>query len=368
MTKPLLTLLIAIACTMSLARGSNEEPPLDDEQLADKGLAQVAGLGAEISKMGEWEYQYPSIERAINNMWDKNGWRSESDQFARELMLEVASIPPWEFTRRTETAIDQVARRYKMTPAQRTTFQSQMYMRTGKLLFKNRSMLFKQIREVTTLRTLGKPINPDQVSQWVNESDELMDMARSEFNGMVEAVSQSFTPEQKQLLESDMESYRQRVKATNELREAWRRGEWSAEDWGLDTDPIQTGTNPVERAKQVQLLRASANRAHQQRLAESYYLPSDETTWERYVRRFIAQYDLNEAQSESCLSILREMKLRARAYTIAHGDEMESVPKTARPYSPAFDRIRQLFEELKDRLERIPTDHQHRKVEAEGKK
>jgi len=363
MAKSLLTLCIAIVCTASAAHGANQEPPLDDEQIAEKGLAQVAGLGAAISKMGEWEYQYPSIERAINHMWEKNNWESEPDQFARELMLEVSAIPPWEFSRRTETAIDQVAARYKMTPSQRATFQSQFYLRAGKLLFKNRAMLFKQIREVTTLRTTGKPISPDQVSQWINESDDFMAMARSEFDGMVQAVSQSFTPEQKQLLEKDMQSYRQRVKATNELREAWRRGEWSAEDWGLDNDPIQTGTNPVERARHVQILRASANRAHRQRLAESYYLPSDESTWERYVRRFITQYQLNEGQAESCLSILREMKLRARAYSIAHGDELESIPKTARPYSPAFERIRELFNELKRRLDTIPTDHQRRQVE-----
>lgn len=364
----LLTLFITIYCTATVTLAQSRGQPKDDERMADQGLAQVGSLGAEISKMGEWEMQYPAIERAINHMWEKNEWRSESDQFARKLFLEVSAIPPWEFARRTETAIDQVAERYQMTPQQRGMFQSQFYLRAGKLLFKNRGMLFKQIREISTMRTMGKPIDPDQVSKWVDQSDEFLAMARSEFEGMVEAVSESFTPEQKQMLEKDLESYHRRVKATNELREAWRRGEWKAEDWGLDDDPIQTGTNPVERARQVQLLRASAKRAQRQRLAESYYLPSDETTWERYVRRFIARYDLNEAQAETCLSILRELKLRARAYTIAHSDKMKSVPKTARPYSPAFERIRELFEELKVRLERIPTDHQRRKLrEAEGK-
>lgn len=340
----------------------------DEARIADQGLGQVDRLGVELRKLGDWDEQYATIERAIDRMWEENGWQEESDQFAKSLLLKVSAIPPWEFAERSETAINEVAERYHMTGAQTAKLRSQFYLRTGKLLFKNTGLIFKQVKEISAARLSGKPFTQEQITEWVNESDAFLDQAREEFDGLVETVSRDLTPQQREILERDMESYKRRVKALNDLRDSWRRGEWNPEDWGLDNDPIQTGADPIARARLLQKIRASAKRLQKQRLAQPYFHPHDETTWERYVRRFIARYKLDEGQSDACHSILREMKARADAYRKAHRRELASIPKTALPYSQRLAPIRDMFEELKRRMDRIVTNAQRRRAEAQPTK
>ena len=332
----------------------------DDETIADQGLGQVERFGAELRKLGSWDDQYATLERMIDRMWAQNGWEAESDTFARKLMLDVSAVPPWEFARRTETAVQAVADRYRMTSAQTNQLRAQVYLRTGKLIFRNTGLIFKQTREVIDARLSGKPLTPEQVARWVSESDDLLTQARAEFDAMVHQVSRTFTPEQQRILKRDMASYHRRVKAFNAMRETWRQGNWQPQDWGLDNDPIQTSGDPIAKARYMHKMRTDARRLQRQYLSQPRYQACDETSWQRYVRMFITAYHLDDGQAGACHSILRELELRAHAYRLAHRRELAQVPRSARPFSIRYRRIRALFDELKRRLDPIPTSAQRR--------
>jgi hypothetical protein len=112
-----------------------------------------------------------------------------------------------------------------------------------------------------------------------------------------------------------------------------------------------------------------------------------EDYWESYVRKFILSYELDEGQSESALSIMRECREKARAYRLSKQREFAEVEEKLREarregQAPQAQRakyrvwtgiqknlkkpIHDIFQELKDRLDTIPTQAQRERAYAKG--
>lgn len=108
-----------------------------------------------------------------------------------------------------------------------------------------------------------------------------------------------------------------------------------------------------------------------------------EDEWELYVQVFIKKYELTEAQSEAAHSILRECKTRAAAYRLSKERDfaeakkrLEDVRNSKQPaeitktkekvWTTVLQKLRKpvddLFQELKDRLARIPTATQKKRA------
>lgn len=98
--------------------------------------------------------------------------------------------------------------------------------------------------------------------------------------------------------------------------------------------------------------------------------PADE--WTRYVQRFILMYRLDDAQQAQAWQILKELQGRADEYRISHRTDYEAAnqidDRTARAEKlRALDQpLDEMFEELKARLEPLPTEAQ-RKAASAGK-
>jgi hypothetical protein len=116
----------------------------------------------------------------------------------------------------------------------------------------------------------------------------------------------------------------------------------------------------------------------------------DENTedyWESYVKKFIEVYELDEAQSVAARSIMNECKQRAQAYRQSKQKEFADVeqrliearrdgqtPQAQQAKIRVWTQVQKglnkpiydLFQELKDRLEPIPTDAQREKAAAKG--
>jgi hypothetical protein len=112
-----------------------------------------------------------------------------------------------------------------------------------------------------------------------------------------------------------------------------------------------------------------------------------EDAWDRYVEKFIKDYQLDDAQSETAWSILRECKRRARDHRTAKRDRYAEVQRALedanRGSQPADVRaakmrvwrqiekslnkpIMDLYVELQNRLDKIPTDAQRARVEGKS--
>jgi hypothetical protein len=92
----------------------------------------------------------------------------------------------------------------------------------------------------------------------------------------------------------------------------------------------------------------------------------DPSTWEAYVRGFVALYQLDASQRATAESILVEVLGRAMAYMRTRLRALLQIGVSERANHEAFVPIRSLFGELKSRLARIPTTAQRTRVGREA--
>ena len=113
-----------------------------------------------------------------------------------------------------------------------------------------------------------------------------------------------------------------------------------------------------------------------------------ETAWEKYVREFIAKYQLNDEQSQKANAVLQDCEDQAKRITIGNQDKIEKIDQQLAEVKKSKDKkksktitalneqrkkltapVDQIFEQqLKPRLERLPTRAQRRAAEAASKK
>ncbi|MCP4249659.1 MAG: hypothetical protein GY778_21675 [bacterium] len=326
---------------------------------------QLDTLTSEFKKLGDWDDQHEFIDKATQHMWASNNWNSEADLFALETLRAVAKIPPWEFDRRIDEMSDRTARRYGLDPGPRAQLKAMIYRESIGLMFRHAPEIFEQVRESVQARNRGEPFTPEQVARWTRQSDPMMaDMLErlarvsKTFGGMIDE-------EHRGTYDADLESLDQRMAYFQELREGWKRGRWRPEDWGLQDDPIQ---QRAARGNQSsgggpQGIQPGATPADDQ--PPPRYSEVQPSTWEIYVRDFIARYRLDPGQIKAAESILVELVGRAQPYTTAAAQPTGS-PATTQTAEQASKRLRQMFAELRTRLSRIPTDAQRRRADRPG--
>lgn len=99
--------------------------------------------------------------------------------------------------------------------------------------------------------------------------------------------------------------------------------------------------------------------------------PTSDDAWSAYVRQFITRYGLDESQKSTAYAILKDMQERAQAYRSSRSDQIAQAEKRVKEATSAEERndaqtelrdvlkgMEDLFEELKTRLQTIPTADQ----------
>lgn len=359
-----------LTCTVSslsaLAQGEGEGPPPSTPPDHARANQQLNGLGVEIQKLGDWSIQADMIDSFMDKVWDRNGWNTEADVFARRLTNEVAHIPPWQFQKRMEKLTELIADRYTFSPSQKNRFRSRVYRETIGMIAGNADMISSQVREYVSARLDKKPLTPDQIARWTKESEPLVADMLGRADRIIESMKRDMTDEQKRILDRDYQSFDQRTNYFVKQRAAWAKGLWIPEDWGLEHDPIQTGQSPDKAENRTQAAAMSdpfgnplvmeAPPPHPE--SATIHHAEDETTWARYVREFIATHNLDAGQRTAIQSILSEMEFRAEHYRKQHRKDLETVPPTRRLTSPLHQPIRQMFQELQARSEALLTKEQ----------
>ena len=112
-----------------------------------------------------------------------------------------------------------------------------------------------------------------------------------------------------------------------------------------------------------------------------------ESAWEKYVREFIAKYKLNDEQTQKANAVLEDCEAQAKRYMIGRREQIEKFDKQIEALRKSKDKskskglselnekrekliepIERIFDEqLKPRLERLPTRAQRRAAEAAAK-
>ncbi len=319
---------------------------------------------AESAEGLDWKKESARWLRAVDKVWERNGWDSEAQLHARNMVHDVAVVPPWDVAGRFKVMTESIRGRYDLSPDQTAQFQGALFREMGGMLMKHGGLIIDQTVEMLQTRAAHKPITSEQVARWTKESDELMRDARASADRMTQELRPTLRDDQKAVWDRDWSAFEQRWEVAEKMRSRWAQGKWDAAQWGLEEDPIQRGLM-AGGDERVAVPELAPDQARSRRVATSpaKWLAHDPTTWIAYVRDRQRRCELSPGQLDSAGSVYAELFERATAYIETRATQLESVPVSDRSTHERYDPIRSIFEELHQRLDAMLTDRQRDQME-----
>jgi hypothetical protein len=389
-----------------------------------EGLAHsVQRLLENIQGLQDWDAEYHSFMGALERMYEKNGWNSEPDRFSLELSRDVEAYPPWAVHQRLDAFVNILSERYFLDESQEQVLRQLFVEESSGLFQRNIGRIMSYAPEIIQTRAAGAPFTPEQVARWSQRAGPVLQDLRQTFGRAAQRFEHSLDEQQRDLLRTDMEAGERRITGVlRDLNERWAKGDWDAADWGMDDDPIQLGMRqrdagaPTDASEPATATRdgsaaastsdgdgaaatdrnappasatdappargASGDRpdARRARADAGPVLAAPDDPWAPYVREFIARYRLKQGQQEAAWRIHRSAAERRdqllHRYQQRNGEPGSASPSSASPDSPGAarnpqlvltpeqaDSVARVFDQLRSRLERLPTRAQRAAAE-----
>ncbi len=337
----------------------------------------IRDINEGVKSLGPWQKQSKLIVNATNRVFQRNGWTTDTDRFAMQLSTDVATIPPWDYTGRFNKFATLIAKRYRLDKTQELTFRAQMMWESFDFFMNHAPALIEQGRDIVETRRQGRPFTADQIARWAGGSLPMVADWHERLSRISEKMLGRLRPDQIGLVEKDLRHWNRRLDDVGELLARWEQGGWTPHDWGLENHPDYRPKNirkPPTRRNPDAAGGAGPDDEARDALFE---LAQDESRWDKYVRDFIARYKLDAAQQTTALDILAQLKATAsqfrqsradvlakRGQLIAQTEDAQEKARFVKQRENVLARIRALFDQLKTRLEPLPTTSQRRAAES----
>lgn len=361
-------------------------------QLQERALELIRAT----QQLGNWEDQHYSMVDAMDRIYERNGWNSESDLFSLEMAREVGAIPPWEPQARMDKLMEMVGDRYLLDENQISTMQERFFQINVDLFSRHSDRIMEYAMDAIQTRAAGEPFSPDQIARWVELAEPVLQDVRDGFQSEARRFMEQLDPEQQELLARDLQAADRRMGDMQRMSQKWKRGEWQPSDWGMEEDPIQMqyqwaerggsgqaaagrsagGGSEATRGRQASDEPGAANEARGSETVPRASVTEPDDEWARYVREFIRVYQLNGEQQQRAWLIYRDAKERDEVFQRRFARQLEAArARGAADSEPVQAAVREqtekhkqerdrLFNQMKRRLERLPTRAQRRNAET----
>lgn len=316
----------------------------------------------------DWDKMSPHFVQMIDRMFERNGWTDESDQYAKKVASRIAALPPWDLPGRFGVLTEEVSGRYGLTPQQSTMFQRTVMRESFGLMVKHGPLLWEQGKEGLQCRAEGKPYTAEQIARWAKNVDPVFREFENSAERIAGELEQMMPEEKKSVLQKDMAGFQKRQKAVEAMNQRWAKGLWKPEEWGIEDDPIQiAAARATAEAQQPapgpvpQVVRPAPPMvapAVAMAPIPDHWVEHEPATWIALVMEMKKRFGLDAGQMDTAWSIHAELIERASRYSKLRSAELAAVPAGQRPTHEAYQPIRALFGELRDRLESLPTSTQ----------
>jgi len=271
----------------------------------------------------------------------------------------------------------EVGERYELDDRQREEVEKSVVERWSKFLTEHRAELQPLLNEYLELHLELEPPDGELVKEWANRALPTFQKVRDQIVQGTSDIRKVLTPLQRAKFEVEALAMTGGL-ATAEMKiRGWQEGRYEREDFWFPTRAERRKRREEEKAAQEKKEKTPDSESAESRNAASPPEPEDQIAlelkgWDEFVAQFIKEYSLDDSQRVTAMSCLSEMKQRAQAYRDKYRYELESLEQEiSRPKPGDFDaapleaRIRKLyspvdemFAELKNRLEPIPTTTQ----------
>ena len=292
-------------------------------------------------------------------------WGAAPSTEAQQAKDEVYRL--WNVDSMIRQAADNVARRYNLSPEQTEYTRKIMHERVTRFLEENEEAIWPLVRDLARQQLTGKtfdPANPNDVETAKRIGAGALPLVAKAKQAILQANQewgQILSPEQKKLHDYDLNEMEGQFGEINQNFERYKAGQ-----------PVENPMFPQTPPKNVAPPRPpKPPRVYTPRQAED--------RWDQYVQDFIKKYELDPGQRESAESILREYKKRAADYRSSRTKEFTEITKRlseafqssdlqkramAQRDEAALNKpIDEMFEEMKRRLDPIPSPAQKKKYE-----
>ena len=312
---------------------------------------------------------------------DEEGARGASAERALRKESSAAMEGLWPSQKLTRLMIlrwsEEVGDQYDLSDEQLQRTQDIMVRRWTEYLGENRERIQPLVNEFIEMRMEMEPPGEDRVKEWASRALPAFKDLRGEFDNIAEEFREVLTPLQSAKLDREMMKMNMGMRMAENKLQQWKLGDFEEYE-------VWEATQEVRRERREQRERdRAAERGEMPPVEEEPDEISKEVdAWKRYAEDFIRGYDLDAGQADTARSILQELIERALAHRdsrrddimrlerrIAAGaksdEEREAIRKDlVRLYGP----VDEMFQELRRRLEAIPTSEQKARFDENTKR
>ncbi|MEK6799735.1 MAG: hypothetical protein AABZ12_12280 [Planctomycetota bacterium] len=272
---------------------------------------------------------------------------------------------------------DEASNEYSLDDVQGKQVRKAVVGRWKGFLDEHRRELQPIANEFLEMRLGMEPPSKERVREWAERAFPTFDRVKQEFMASQDDFRQALHPTQRAKFELDMLKQSAGMQfAENKLRQ-WKTGDVDATEFW---EPLPSARRRRGEEKHRHIEQTAPSSALGTTVGDaagsSDPIEVELSAWEKYVADFIRAYDLDEGQRTTVLSCLRELSERAAAHRTLHRDEIQKLEnriaaargaegepgeiqaELVRLYGP----IDEMFAELKDRIEKVPTEAQRAKA------
>lgn len=356
------------------AQSADDEDDDDTPRKMREQFKQADEVMETAKKVGPWEEQYHVVEQATDNIFEQQGWNSEQDQFARNVMREVGKVAPWNPQERQKVFMDQLQQRYGLTHDQVKTFDTTFQREMLQMTMKHFKDVLPVALEAARTRANGEPFTPEQIAQWTKKLRPMMDDAMESMERVTGKVKMTMSPEQRRILDADLKAFRKRHDDSKRMAEKWAAGQWTPSDWGLQNDPAHAGEMAKYSEKEAERNRL-VEQAILSKKPDEKSMSGNESEWDKYVKWFCNNYECDDRQRTAANSILAGSKKEAISYRSARREALDAYERLVKNAASAESRkkaqadldaqlgpIKATFDRMKQRLEGevLTTEQRHK--------
>ncbi len=364
-------ILAAALLLLSPAAGTWAE---ESDKPTEGVISQIRELQEHAKEMGPWETEAGAIHDAHDNIFQKNGWTSEADQYSLDLLHQVTQIAPWDTAQREDVFLTGLQTRLNLTHDQRSLLGNEMRLESMKVTMKHIKDLLPVALDIAQTRARQEPFTAEQVQRWSQKFKPVMDDAMASVQKVIGKLDKTMTEEQRALLDRDMKALLKRHSDVEKMVEGWKAGNWNPSEWGLDNDPIHANAMYEHRLKEAEK-DGLVNLALSKKKPDVAATAKDKSAWRLYVEWFCNFYTCDDRQRNTAEGILTDSLkratnfLQARGKAIAKVEQLRDAAKTdaqRKVQIAELDRLQRpiedIFKELRTRLETNVLTTQQRKL------
>ncbi len=265
---------------------------------------------------------------------------------------------------------DEVSRQYELDDEQRVKMQQAVTQRWEPYLTENRAAIQPVLNEFVEMRMDLEPPGKEQVQAWADRAMPIFEQAREQITAGTEEFREILEPRQRAKFELDALKFGIGLQAARHKLGQWREGTFDPVEFWEPTPSVRHERREDRRRREAEAIAKVPPVTNEAEETDQISLELD--AWDKYVREFVKIFNLDEGQRTTASSVLTELKGRAEAHRDRRRSEIadlehristftgskEEAAELKRRLAELYGPIDEMFQDLKSRIEPIPTERQ----------